>query len=74
MEAPTVVFRSRRRSDCDDRAFVLAAVGIASVISAEGGEFGLEVEAADGAKALAHLQQYESENRPVPPPPPPRPA
>ena len=71
MEAPTVVFRSRRRSDCDDRAFVLAAVGIASVISAEGGEFGLEVEAADGAKALAHLQQYESENRPAPPPPPP---
>jgi rhomboid protease GluP len=65
------VFRSRRRRPSDERAFVLHAVGIQSVVTFAGIRFILWVREADGPKALAHLLQYESENRPRPPPPPP---
>jgi rhomboid protease GluP len=67
------VFRSPRRAACNDRAFVLSAVGIPSVITFEDGQFLLWVDVAQTAEAGAHLQKYESENRPAPPtPPPPR--
>jgi rhomboid protease GluP len=65
------VFRALRRSACDDRAFMLGAVGIPGVIAFEDGCFVLRVNEADAQQALAHLRQYESENRPAPPPPPP---
>ena len=72
-EAPVLVevFRSLRRRPSDERAFVLAAVGIQSVVTFAGARFILWVSEADGPRALTHLRQYESENRPPPPPPPP---
>jgi membrane associated rhomboid family serine protease len=67
------VYRSLRRRPSDERAFVLAAVGIQSTVTFAGARFILWVRDADAAQALAHLRQYESENRPLPPsPPPPR--
>jgi rhomboid protease GluP len=65
------VFRSRRRRPSDERAFVLHAVGIQSTVTFAGSRFILWVREADGAQALTHLRQYESENLPRPPPPPP---
>lgn len=65
------VFRSIRRRPSDERAFVLAAVGIQSAVTFAGARFILWVSEADAPRALAHLRQYESENRPRPPPPPP---
>ena len=72
-DAPVLVevFRSLRRRPSDERAFVLAAVGIQSVVTFAGARFVLWVSEADGPRALTHLRQYESENRPPPPPPPP---
>ena len=67
------VFRSYRRPACDERAFVLAAVGIAGTIHFDGLQFVLEVDVADAARAQAQLAQYELERRPAPPPPPPPP-
>jgi rhomboid protease GluP len=68
------VFRSALRPACDERAFMLRAVGIASAIDFDGEQYLLRVESADAAQALRHLQLYETEIRPVPPPPaPPQP-
>ncbi|MGC2461757.1 MAG: rhomboid family intramembrane serine protease [Steroidobacteraceae bacterium] len=67
------VFRSTRRPDCDERAFVLAAIGISSTIHFDGLQFVLEVDAAEAARAATQLGQYELERRPAPPPPPPPP-
>jgi membrane associated rhomboid family serine protease len=67
------VFRSARRADCEERAFVLAAIGIPGTIFFDGLQYVLEVEAAEAARALAQLGQYEQERRPPPPPPPPPP-
>jgi membrane associated rhomboid family serine protease len=69
----TEVFRSYRRPACDERAFVLAAVGIASTIHFDGLQFVLEVDVADAPRAATQLGQYELERRPAPPPPPPPP-
>ena len=66
------IFRSTRSSDCEERAFVLTAVGIDSVTGFDGTDFVLHVGAASAPQALAHLRQYDAErNRPAPPPPPP---
>jgi membrane associated rhomboid family serine protease len=65
------VFRSLRRRACEERALVLMAVGIESVVSFAGARFILWVSEADAPRASAQLRQYESENRPAPPPPPP---
>lgn len=67
------VFRSTRRPDCDERAFVLAAIGIPSTIHFDGLEFLLEVDLSEAARAASQLGQYELERRPAPPPPPPPP-
>ena len=69
--AVTEVYRSSSRSDCDERAFVLAAVGIASVIGHDGFDFFLQVEVADGFRALEQLRDYAAESRPTPVPPAP---
>jgi membrane associated rhomboid family serine protease len=74
-DAPVLVevFRSRRRRTCDERALVLTAVGIESVVTNAGARLILWVSEADAPRAIAQLRQYESENRPEPlPPPPPR--
>jgi rhomboid protease GluP len=64
------VYRSSWRRDCEDRAFMLGAVGIASVISLrDDHHFVLEVAEADASRALSHLAQYEAENRPPAPVP-----
>jgi membrane associated rhomboid family serine protease len=69
----TAIFHSARRSDCDERAFMLAAIGIASTIQFDGLQFVLEVDAAEAERASMHLAQYELERRPASPPPPPLP-
>lgn len=68
--AVTEVFRSLHRAACEERAFVLTAVGIPSAVVMDGGQFVLEVDVANGPVALTELRQYEAERRPAPAPPP----
>ena len=70
----TAVFRSARRNPCDERAFMLAAVGIAANIAYDGHQFLLEVNEVDAPRAVVHLTQYEAERRPKPAAPPPLPS
>jgi membrane associated rhomboid family serine protease len=65
------VFRSIRRADCVERAFVLDAIGIDSEMCLDGPFYLLTVDSADAPRALEQLAQYELERRP--PPPAPRP-
>jgi rhomboid protease GluP len=67
------IFHSARRAACDERAFMLAAVGIASMIRFDGLQFLLEVDAPDAERATTQLAQYELERRPAGPRPPPPP-
>jgi membrane associated rhomboid family serine protease len=68
------VFRSARVPECNERAFMLYAVGIASAIARDSTGCVLLVEIDDAPAALEHLRQYEIErlNKPPPPPPPPK--
>lgn len=68
------VFRSARVPACNERAFMLHAVGIASAIARDSTGYVLLVELSDAPAALEHLRQYEIErlNKPPPPPPPPK--
>jgi membrane associated rhomboid family serine protease len=68
------IFRSARVPDCNERAFMLYAVGIASAIARDGAEFVLLVDRDDAPGAGEHLRQYERERlyKPPPPPPPPK--
>jgi|KBSSwiStaDraftv2_1062776.scaffolds.fasta_scaffold05015_1 membrane associated rhomboid family serine protease len=68
------VFRSERVPECNERAFMLYAVGIASALARDSAGCVLLVELADAPAALDHLRQYEIErlNKPPPPPPPPK--
>jgi rhomboid protease GluP len=63
------VFDSLDRAPCNERAFVLNAVGIGAAIRFDGLRYLLEVSEPDAQRALAHLTQYESERRPRQPPP-----
>jgi rhomboid protease GluP len=65
---PAEVFRSRRRRPCDERAFMLTAVGIASAVEPDGRDWVMRVEAVAQAHARHHLWQYEQERRAAPPP------
>lgn len=67
------IHRSDRRPSCEERAFVLHAVGISSYIAWNGTEWVLLVQADDHATALTHLQRYERENPPRRRPAPPEP-
>ena len=71
MEPEVEVYRSRRRDGCDERSFMLRAVGIANRVVAYDGAFLLQVADSDVPQAMAHLDRYEVENRPVERPPPP---
>lgn len=75
-DAATEIYRSARRSACEERALVLAAVDIPSAIRIEGALFILEVDPAQLHLALAELGHYEAESRPAqrtPAPPLPHP-
>jgi rhomboid protease GluP len=67
------VFRSFWRSACEERGFVLHAVGIRSQVVWLGRTWALVVPATEQASAVAQLERYERENpprrRPVPPDP-----
>jgi membrane associated rhomboid family serine protease len=69
----TAVFRSTPRGPCNERAFVLAAVGITADIVFDGRQFVLLVSEADASQALSQLAQYELERGPRRPAPPPLP-
>jgi membrane associated rhomboid family serine protease len=58
------LFRTGSRPACDERAFVLHAVGIESEIAWDGEAWVLWTQAADEGAALAQLQRYERENPP----------
>lgn len=70
IDAGVAVYRSLFRRDCEDRAFMLGAVGIASAIALRDGHFALEVAEADAQRALSQLTHYEAENPPRVPEPP----
>ncbi len=67
---PVAVFRSARRRACDERAFVLTAVGIDSEIELVGDAYVVWVDAVARAHATHHLWQYEQERQVVRPPEP----
>jgi membrane associated rhomboid family serine protease len=66
------VFRSFRKSECDERAFMLTAVGIASQVHFDGMQYVLTVEEPQYFEAITHLSRYAAESRALPPPPPPQ--
>jgi rhomboid protease GluP len=59
------VYRSRGRVACDDRAFMLHAVGIASQLVTNGQYWSLIVASGEAADAILNLRRYEKENAPV---------
>ncbi|HTS52312.1 MAG TPA: rhomboid family intramembrane serine protease [Burkholderiales bacterium] len=56
------VYRSHRRADCDERALVLAAVGVASELVSMGDSFALLVPEESIATASTHLKDYGEES------------
>jgi rhomboid protease GluP len=62
---PSEVYRSARLADCEQRAFLLYAVGIASEITPVGGVFVLMVEEDARERALQELWRHEAEARAV---------
>jgi rhomboid protease GluP len=68
------IFRSGRLADCDEREFMLYAVGIGSALARDAGEYVLLVEEHTASAAREHLRRYEVErlNRPQAPPKPPK--
>jgi rhomboid protease GluP len=70
MTATIDIYRSLRRSGCEERALVLLAIGIPSTVRGDGVQFFLEVDNAQLEVALTELHHYEAESRPPPPPPP----
>jgi rhomboid protease GluP len=63
------IYSSTQWADCEQRAFVLKAVGIEYVAGQHDERFVLLVPQADIATALDQLRHYEVENKPKPPPP-----
>jgi rhomboid protease GluP len=57
------VFSARGRAQCDDRAFMLSAVNIPSVVEAALDGYVIRVPYAQAAFATHHLWQYEQELR-----------
>jgi rhomboid protease GluP len=65
------IYRSTRLADCEQRAFVLRAVGIEHVVQASGELFGLLVPEELASSALHHLRSYDEESRVLTPAPAP---
>lgn len=63
------IFASYLIAECDQRAFVLKAVGIEHVVAQNDNRFVLLVPEEFAASALQHLDSYAEESRPKPPPP-----
>jgi rhomboid protease GluP len=57
------VYRSPHLADCDERTFVLLAVGIPSAIGADPDHYHVYVDAMHGPEARAQLARYEVEQR-----------
>src|SRR5215831_5753981 len=64
------IYRASTVRACEQRAFVLRAVGIASDIAMIDNSFVLFVPSEFESSAREHLIRYDSENTPPPPPPP----
>jgi len=64
-----VVFESRNRQSCADRALVLASLQIPHQLIDDGGSCALIVPAQFSAQASSELQLYDEENPPVQPKP-----
>jgi rhomboid protease GluP len=60
---PTEVYSSMSRSECDERALMLTAVGIQSAIWSDGARFMLSVDLNDANTAQFHLHAYDAERR-----------
>lgn len=67
---PAEVFRSARRRACEEAAFVLTAVGIASEVEFDGSGYVVVVEEAVREQARYHLWKYGQERSAGPPPEP----
>ena len=61
---PVAVYRSYWRPACEERAFVLHAVGITSQLASDGRHWMLLVPAADAEAAAIQLRRYDFENPP----------
>jgi rhomboid protease GluP len=61
----TGIYAAATRAECDERAFMLAAVGIASVVAFDDLQFSLGVPAHEVARGLSHLKSYEAERQVV---------
>ncbi len=57
------VYRSMRLADCEERAFMLTAVGVASELARAGEHFVLLVDPHAAAEARSQLLQYQTEIR-----------
>lgn len=66
----TEIYSSSQLADCEQRAFVLKAVGLEHVFGQRGDVFVLLVPESTAAVAIDHLQRYDEESRPKSPPPP----
>jgi rhomboid protease GluP len=64
------VHRSPRRVSAEEHALVLTAVGIASELTREDGDYVLRVDSREEPEARAQLRQYEDEKQAAPHPPP----
>lgn len=63
------IFASYLITECDQRAFVLRAVGIEHLVTQLENRFALLVPEEFAQRALDQLQSYDEESRPRPPPP-----
>lgn len=63
-ELPVEVYRSHWRPACDERSFMLHAVGIESQVIGSDSDWRLVVAPDAAAAALRHLRTYERENPP----------
>ncbi len=61
------IYRSYRLADCEQRAFILRAVGIEHAVLAHDDSFGLLVPEEFVHSAIGHLRSYDEESRPVAP-------
>lgn len=57
------IYRSNQLADCEQRAFVLRAVGIEHAVQAHDDLFGLVVPDELAATAIDHLRSYDAESR-----------
>ena len=62
-----VVFESRNRQSCADRALVLASLEIPHQLVDDGGSCAVIVPASFSARAFHEIQLYDEENPPLPP-------